>query len=53
MGIAWGEKMFKNAYRSSHGCEIDDFSITFGLHQGSSLNPHLFDIVMNEYINRI
>lgn len=35
------------------GCELDDFSITFGLHQGSSLNPHLFDIVMNEYINRI
>jgi len=30
------------------GGVIDDFSIDIGLHQGSTLNPFLFTIVMDE-----
>ena len=38
--------------RTSDG-DTNDFPIRIGLHQGSTLNPYLFALVINEVINNI
>ena len=45
--------MYDGVVSNVRTCITRDFSITFGLHQGSALSPFLFAIVMDELTRAI
>ena len=40
-------------YVRTHGGEIDDFPITISLHQGSTLSPYLFTLILDVLTEQI